>query len=433
MASSPALAIPHFSPNATSAILDHLAESPRLARVTAASHLEIRPAPDTVSSGIVPLDALTGGLPRGSLTEITGPDSSGRTSILLAALAAATQRGEICALIDATDSFHPQSAAAAGIDLARLLWVRCTSAAASSQNNSASSGNPRPRVNSAPTSRAHHASSTRAAQSSRSIPTREPRPARQLRESRDGYVSVQTHIPTDAQRVHTFLQPASNSRTRSTLAANLASAQPDLFSQEDPLTQWKKRRQMEDPVEQALRATDLLLQSGGFGLVVIDLAGVPVKTARRVPLTTWFRFRRVIEATPTVLLLIGEQPCAQTCASLRLRMSAEEPTSVFGSNASSVVDRGPLTRSGSLMRSSQLSVVNPQPSASFSEAALVIPFPVETVHSKLAAQGSKPAAPLAHTNLLQGLPLRVELQRATERKPTQSMTNFQTRAAWTGA
>src|SRR6516165_3290493 len=119
MASSPAVAASHssfpdFSPrNAKQAVLEHLAETPRLARVTAASHLEIRPAPDTVSFGIVALDALTGGLPRGSLTEISGPDSSGRTSVLLAALAAATPRGEICALIDATDSFHPHSAVAA--------------------------------------------------------------------------------------------------------------------------------------------------------------------------------------------------------------------------------------------------------------------------------------------------------------------------------
>ena len=135
MASSPAVAASHssfpaFSPgNAKQAVLEHLAESPRLARVTAASHLEIRPAPATASFGIAALNTLTGGLPRGCLTEIVGPDSSGRTSVLLATLAAATQRGEICALVDATDSFHPHSAAVAGVDLSRLLWVRCTAAA----------------------------------------------------------------------------------------------------------------------------------------------------------------------------------------------------------------------------------------------------------------------------------------------------------------
>ena len=79
-----------------------------------------------VSSGIPALDALTGGLPRGCLTEICGPASSGRTTVLLAALAAATRRGEFCALIDASDALDPHSAAAAGIDLDRLLWVRCS-------------------------------------------------------------------------------------------------------------------------------------------------------------------------------------------------------------------------------------------------------------------------------------------------------------------
>src|SRR5579862_8873676 len=94
--------------------------------VVPASRLSIRPAPEMVSSGIHALDALTGGLPRGCLTEICGPASSGRTSLLLAALAAATRRGEFCAIIDASDTLDPHSAAAAGVDLDRLLWVRCS-------------------------------------------------------------------------------------------------------------------------------------------------------------------------------------------------------------------------------------------------------------------------------------------------------------------
>ena len=95
------------------------------ARVTPASQLDIRPAPEMVSSGVPAIDALTGGLPRGCLTEICGPASSGRTTLLLAALAAATRRGEFCAVVDASDALDPQSAAAAGVELERLLWVRC--------------------------------------------------------------------------------------------------------------------------------------------------------------------------------------------------------------------------------------------------------------------------------------------------------------------
>jgi len=102
-----------------------LSHDPRLANILPASRLEIRPAPEMVTSGIPALDALTGGLPRGCLTEIFGPASSGRTTVLLAALAAATRRGEYCAVIDASDALDPHSLAAAGIDLDHLLWVRC--------------------------------------------------------------------------------------------------------------------------------------------------------------------------------------------------------------------------------------------------------------------------------------------------------------------
>ena len=67
---------------------------------------------------------LAGGLPRGHVSEVVGPASSGRTGLLWAALAAATRRGESVALIDTFDRFDPPTAAACGIVLPRLLWVR---------------------------------------------------------------------------------------------------------------------------------------------------------------------------------------------------------------------------------------------------------------------------------------------------------------------
>src|SRR5579884_2240834 len=66
-----------------------------------------------------------GEVPRGALTEITGPVSSGRTAFLHALLAAATAEEEYCALIDADDAFDPESASAAGVRLSQVLWVRC--------------------------------------------------------------------------------------------------------------------------------------------------------------------------------------------------------------------------------------------------------------------------------------------------------------------
>jgi hypothetical protein len=77
------------------------------------------------ASGIGLLDArISGGFPRGQLSELVGPRSAGRTSVLLAMLAAATRRGELTALVDALDTFDVESAVAAGVVLDRLLWIR---------------------------------------------------------------------------------------------------------------------------------------------------------------------------------------------------------------------------------------------------------------------------------------------------------------------
>jgi hypothetical protein len=77
------------------------------------------------STGVAPLDAaLEGGFPRGQLSEIVGSRSSGRASLLMRLLAAATNRGEVVALIDALDMFDVASAGAAGVHLDRLLWIR---------------------------------------------------------------------------------------------------------------------------------------------------------------------------------------------------------------------------------------------------------------------------------------------------------------------
>ena len=77
-------------------------------------------------------------------------------------------------------------------------------------------------------------------------------------------------------------------------------------------------------IDQALRATDLILHGGGFGLVVLDLGGIPPAVVRQVPLTVWFRFRRAVEHTPAIFLVLEEEPHAKTCASLVLRMEKEE-------------------------------------------------------------------------------------------------------------
>lgn len=159
---------------------------------------------ETVPAGIPPIDDLTGGLPRGSLTEICGPPCSGKTSFLISTLASRTAASEVCALVDARDAFDPRSAETVGVRLDQLVWVRCRNA------------------------------------------------------------------------------------------------------------------------DQALRATDLLIQGGGFGLIALDLSDTPPQVVRSVPLPVWFRFRRAVEYTPTVLLLLDQESNAKSCASLVLRLRIEE-------------------------------------------------------------------------------------------------------------
>ena len=185
-------------------------KDPRLANVTPASRLAVRPLPEMVTSGIAEMDALTGGLPRGCLTEICGPASSGRGTLMLSALAAATRRGEYCAVVDANDSLDPQSVVATGIELDRLLWVRCG----------------------------------------------------------------------------------------------------------------ENSHQAEHQLEQLLRTTDLLLESGGFGMIALDLGDIGPQNARRIPLATWFRFRRAVEPTPTVLLAVERQSIAGSCSSLLIKLGS---------------------------------------------------------------------------------------------------------------
>jgi len=88
--------------------------------------LHEKSAVETLSTGIDEIDELTGGLPRGSISEIFGPASSGRTSLMYSMLAYATAHEETCAVVDTNDVFAPTAATAAGIDFDRLLWIRCT-------------------------------------------------------------------------------------------------------------------------------------------------------------------------------------------------------------------------------------------------------------------------------------------------------------------
>ena len=230
-------------------VLGYIAASGRVLDVRPASRLEVRPRPEMLSIGIAEVDAITGGIPRGCLSEIYGPASSGKTSMLLATIAATTRREETCVLIDASDSFDPESAAAAGVDFDKLLWVRCGEFS-----------------------------------------------------SAVGHRSPTANVSADDRRSKT----------------------------EDP---YIKRNNNERRLEQVLKSTDLVLQSGGFGMVALDLAGIPEKFVRRIPLASWFRFQRAVEHTKTALLVVSEFACAQTCAAMVLRLGYEPSAISYQSSA----------------------------------------------------------------------------------------------------
>ena len=113
--------------NQALAVLESALRAHKLDRTltTTLPPLERRDESVLAPTSIATLDAcLHGGLPRGQLSDIVGPRSSGRTTLLLQMLAAVTRRGEIAAVIDTFDRLDVASAGAAGIDLDRLLWIR---------------------------------------------------------------------------------------------------------------------------------------------------------------------------------------------------------------------------------------------------------------------------------------------------------------------
>jgi recombination protein RecA len=192
-------------PSAARAELESLLRARKL-DVTLTSAAPWRDRSREVSpTGTATLDAaLGGGLARGQLSELVGPRSSGRTTIVCRMLVAAAERGEAVAVVDACDRFDPASAAAAGLDLGKLLWVRDTG---------------------------------------------------------------------DASR--------------------------------------------------ALKAVNLVLQAGGFGLVVFDVADVPARALRQFPYTTWMRIARVIEGSQTTALIVAAERLARSPGGVTIALDGD--------------------------------------------------------------------------------------------------------------
>src|SRR5579864_47429 len=82
---------------------------------------------ELIQTGIPAIDAQIGGIPKGRLTQIcaTRRVSSGKTTLLLSLMAQLANQGEFCAVVDTGDCFDPASAVAVGVELGRVLWIRC--------------------------------------------------------------------------------------------------------------------------------------------------------------------------------------------------------------------------------------------------------------------------------------------------------------------
>lgn len=247
----------------------------------------------TTPTGVDAVDRLLeGGLPVGALTEIVGPESSGRTSLALSSIARLTAAGKVCAWVDVGDMLKPECAAAAGVALPNLLWVRCgiyrdTPEAGASAFELPQSCLHRP----APIKGLHGGGcGTHPRQESKSV-------ARAL----EGFFG--------REKMGSDPAPIALPQQRSITAQPLRSASS--VSAHSP---WSR-------IEQALRATDLLLQGGGFSAVVLDMASMPAKYTSRIPLSHWFRYRAAAEHSRSSVLLLTQHACANSSAGLVLHLA----------------------------------------------------------------------------------------------------------------
>ncbi len=305
-----------------------------------------RAAVELQPSGVTELDAvLGGGFPRGSLVELCGPASSGRTSLAFSLLAQSTERQEACAFVDVSDSLDPISLAAAGVELPRLLWIRCGDTEGHGPDFKASSCF-------APPEKETGKTGTFDSGSKKPLAVHGWRHPRELMRGVDKAIPSligKQAAPAVSTQLHVVARCAGEQVERDRELPRRGFRTPrslPLLREFNAATQVRSGARSGKPwkrLEQALKTTDLLLHGGGWGVVVVDLGGISWVDARRINLSMWFRFRRAIENTPTILLLLGEESCAKSCASLVLRCQRKADS---WSRAAASVETGVSTFEG---------------------------------------------------------------------------------------
>lgn len=274
-------------------------------RIPSALSVSPRAVRPVVSTDISSVDEiLEGGLPVGAITEIVGPDCSGRTSFTLSFMSRMTQAGKVCAWIDVSNALQPESAAAAGVELSRMLWVRCGVADTSCTQD--------------------------APQKSFALPEKYlvPPPIKQGLHGGGCGGHPRGEVKGLAEAVTGFLRPeVTTPRCAEPLRrprTERPSFKPATFPVPASIRGTPVMAKPWSRIDQAIRVTDLLLQGGGFSSIVLDMAGIAPEFSSRIPLATWFRYRAAAERSQTSVLLLTQNACAKSSAGLVLQLQPGE-------------------------------------------------------------------------------------------------------------
>ena len=301
------------------------------ARIPAALSPRFHHAPELLATGIAEMDALLeGGLPLGGLSEITGPACSGRSTLAASILAEATQYGAFCAYVDAADSFDPLSAAAIGINLAHLLWVRAgqTGKVASNKDEAAEALlNPPGKENTSSTTQEVYCggASRHPRMEMHGMDIAVEKLFRNKNEKNRNSVEPVDYTPRCSESIQgrhieqlsIDRQPARRGEVvlhkGNTITMHPAPSSPSL-----PGSQNRSLKKIWTSLDRALRATDLLLSTGGFRVIVLDIGDVRPEQVRRIPLASWYRYRLQAEKSQALFLLLTQTMCSRSCASVVL-------------------------------------------------------------------------------------------------------------------
>jgi hypothetical protein len=266
----------------------------------------LTPAPKVrnavTATGITALDELLqGGLPQGAVTELVGAECSGRTSIALSFIAKVTQAEKVCAWIDVTNALDPASAAAVGVDLRRLLWVRCGVGEKRTPTARYEFTLPEKYLIAPEIKKGLHGGGFGG------------HPRNEIK----GLSSALGDLLDPKAIAPPCAEPQHHARPSQVSAVPVTPRVSGVQRRAAAAKPWSR-------MEQALRSADLLLQAGGFSAIVLDMGGLAPEFVSRVPLATWFRYRAAAERTQSSILLLTQYACAKSSAELMLRLQPAE-------------------------------------------------------------------------------------------------------------